>query len=307
MEKTMRFGEWFQLIIPTRWEGKTIEELFRTEWDVPKKLTHSFRMSKSVQVDGKDFNWNNPLSKGSKLQIRLFEEEKVFITPYFHAIEVLYEDDHLIVINKPPFMKTHPNEQKEDEETLINAVQFYLLSNGEVRNVRQVHRLDRDTTGAILFAKHALAGAILDKMLVKREIKRTYLAMAEGLLRKKKGLIDSPIGRDRHHPTKRRVSPTGQSALTHFQVIKEDKERMVSYVKCWLESGRTHQIRVHLQSIGHPLAGDTLYNGKPTVNRQALHAAKLEFCHPFTHEKIECFAPFLDKPEIFKNIDIYSL
>lgn len=302
-----RLGDWFQLIIPKEWAGITIDELFRKEWESSKKLTHSFRMEDNVQVNGHAINWNTPLSAGSRLQVRVFNEEEIQVTSYYHEIEVLYEDDHLIVVNKPPFMKTHPNDNRDEENTLINAVQFHMLANGEIRNVRQIHRLDRDTSGAILFAKHALAGAILDRKLIKREIKRTYLAMAEGLLRKKTGVIDAPIGRDRHHPTKRRVSSSGQPAITHYQVIKEDKQRNVSYVKCWLETGRTHQIRVHLDSIGHPLSGDTLYGGKPIVNRQALHAIKLEFHHPFTQEKIECIAPFRDKPEIFKQIDMHLL
>ncbi|MED4205998.1 RluA family pseudouridine synthase [Neobacillus mesonae] len=302
-----RLGDWFQLIILKEWAGITIDELFRKEWEASKKLTHSFRMEDNVQVNGHTINWNTPLSAGSRLQVRVFNEEEIQVTSYYHEIEVLYEDDHLIVVNKPPFMKTHPNDNRDEENTLINAVQFHMLANGEIRNVRQIHRLDRDTSGAILFAKHALAGAILDRKLIKREIKRTYLAMAEGLLRKKTGVIDAPIGRDRHHPTKRRVSSSGQPAITHYQVIKEDKQRNVSYVKCLLETGRTHQIRVHLDSIGHPLSGDTLYGGKPIVNRQALHAIKLEFHHPFTQEKIECIAPFRDNPEIFKQIDMHLL
>lgn len=307
MEHTKRFGEWFQIIVPNRWEGKTIAGLFRHEWEVPKKLTHIFRMEKKVQVNGQDFSWTAALSAGSKLQMRLFEEEEILISPYFQELDVLYEDDHLIVINKPPFLKTHPNNPNVEKDTLVNAVTYHMLAKGEMRNIRQIHRLDQDTSGAILFAKHALAGAVLDKMLEKREIKRTYIALVHGLFQKKTGAITAAIGRDRHHPTRRRVSASGQDAITHYQVIKEDLQRQLSYVKCWLGTGRTHQIRVHLSHLGHPLAGDTLYGGEPTLKRQALHAAKLEFIHPLTQEKIECFAPFLDHPVIFKNIDIYSL
>jgi 23S rRNA pseudouridine1911/1915/1917 synthase len=307
MLKTMRMGEWFQLTIPLEWNRKTVADIFRDVWEAPKKLTHSFRMDSKVLVDGDPVNWNTPLSAGLKLQVKLFEEEGLQITPNYQDIGILYEDDHVIVVNKPPFMNTHPNDPKADINTLVNAVQYYLQANGENRNIRQVHRLDRDTSGAILFAKHSLAGAILDNMLEKRKIKRTYIALVHGVVKQSTGTVKAPIGRDRHHATKRRVSPTGQDALTHYLVLKVDKDKQLSFIKCWLETGRTHQIRVHLSYLGHPLVGDILYGGKSIVNRQALHAAKLEFIHPFTQENIICHAPFLDRPAIFKEIDIYSI
>jgi 23S rRNA pseudouridine1911/1915/1917 synthase len=304
MLKTLQMGDWFQIIVPPEWEGKTIAEIFRHVWEAPKKITHSFRMENKVLINGEPANWNIPLTQSSKLQIKLFEEEELQITPLYKSVDILYEDEHLLVINKPPFMNTHPNDPNMDKETLINAVQYYMQSIGEIRNIRQIHRLDRDTSGAILLAKHALAGAVLDNMLEKRDIKRTYLALVHGVVKHKTGTIKKPIGRDRHHPTRRRVSPTGQEALTHYTVLKVDKDKQQSYLKCWLETGRTHQIRVHLSYLGHPLVGDTLYGGMPIVKRQALHAVKLEFRHPFTQEKIICQAPFMDQPVIFKDIDI---
>lgn len=305
--RTMRKGEWLEILIPIHWEGITIEEMVRMKWEVPKKLTHLFRMEGKVLVNGNPANWSLPLVSGTKLQIKLFEEEEIKIIPNYHEIPILYEDDHVIVFNKPPFMNTHPNDPKQDTDTLVNAATYYLQTKGEIRNIRQIHRLDRDTSGAILFAKHPLAGAILDRMLEKREIHRTYVAMVHGLLKVKKGTINKPIGQDRHHATKRRVSLSGQEAITHYQVIRLDPINHVSYVKCWLDTGRTHQIRVHMRDFGHPLVGDLLYGGKSFVKRQALHAAKLEFIHPFTEEKIECHAPFTDQPPIFTDIDVYSI
>ncbi|OLS33620.1 RluA family pseudouridine synthase [Bacillus sp. MRMR6] len=305
MLKTERKGNWLEMIIPVKWTGKTLEEIFRTEWKAPKKLTHSYRMEGKVLVNGDTANWNKALQPNEKLLIRLFEEEEVSGTPMFREVEILFEDDHCLVVNKPPFINTHPNNLEKDTNTLINAILYYMQAKGQLVNIHQIHRLDKDTSGAILFAKHALAGAILDRKLENREIKRTYIAMVHGILKKKKGLIQEPIGRDRHHPTRRRVSQSGQDAVTHYECIKEDMQKQVSYVKCWLETGRTHQIRVHLSYLGHPLVGDVLYGGKPSIKRQALHAAKLTFDHPITEERIICHAPFIDEQPIFKDIDIY--
>lgn len=307
MLKTVRMGEWLQIIIPIAWEGKTIEDIFREVWDAPKKLTYQYRSENKVLVNGERMNWNKNLPAGTKLQIHLFQAEELQITPNFYDLDILFEDEHVLVINKPPYMNTHPNNPLVETNTLINAAAYYLQAKGELCNIRHIHRLDRDTTGAILFAKHALAGAILDKMLDKREIKRTYIAAVHGRLHQKKGTLNKPIGRDRHHATRRRVSPSGQTAITHFQVLKENQAREVTYVKCWLDTGRTHQIRVHFSSIGHPIVGDILYGGKPLLKRQALHSAKLEFIHPFTQEKVTCHAPVTDLPEIFSGVDVYSL
>ncbi len=305
MLKTTRKGNWMEIITQKKWEGKTIEDIFRKEWEVPKKLTHLFRMENTVLVNGLRANWNHPLKNGDRVLIKLFEEvAPASSLDFFYDIQVLYEDDHVIVFNKPANMSTHPNDEN-DKGTLLHAAQFHVQSNGEKLTIRQVHRLDKDTTGAILFAKHALSGAILDRMLEKHEIKRTYLAIVDGHIKKKKAIISEPIGRDRHHATRRRVSPSGQAAVTHYQVFKEEKGH--SYVKCWLETGRTHQIRVHFSHIGHPLVGDRLYGGKPLFKRQALHAAKLEFTHPITGENIICYAPFIDQPPIFKGIDVYNI
>lgn len=304
MVKIQKFGEWCEVVIPQKWEGYSLEYIFRTIWKASKKQTHFMRMDKKAMVNGEPANWTSPLHAGDKLQLQIFEEEDFEVTPSYHEVDVLYEDDHLLVLNKPANMDTHPNSPGQDN-TLANAAAFHLQMRGENRNIRHIHRLDRDTTGAILFAKHSLAGAIMDKKLEERAMKRTYLALIHGKLHQKKGTIREPIGRDRHHPTRRRVSPKGQPATTHFELIETYPGQNLSLIKCKLDTGRTHQIRVHLSHLGHPLAGDTLYGGKPVFPRQALHAVKLEIPHPFTNEKIVCHAPFIDEPEIFIGIDPY--
>jgi 23S rRNA pseudouridine1911/1915/1917 synthase len=304
MLQTKRKGKWLEIIVPEKWDGMTIDDLFRKIWEAPKKLTYQFRMENKVLLNGNKPNWNLPLIQGNKLMVLLFEDYFGEISPTYQEIPILYEDDHVIVFNKPAFMSTHPNNIELDKDTLLNAALYYLQGKGEFCNIRHIHRLDRDTTGAILFAKHSLAGAILDRMLEQREIKRTYIAIVNGTLSSKRGTIQEPIGRDRHHATKRRVSSTGQEAITHFQVLRVDKAAKHTYVKCWLDTGRTHQIRVHFSHLGHPLAGDVLYGGGSLFKRQALHAAKLEFSHPITGERIICHAPLIDKPPIFRGMNI---
>lgn len=306
MIHTAKKGDWCELIIPAEWEKHTLETLFKDFWKAPKKLVHHIRMEKTVLINGHIPNWTVPLKKNDRLSLKLFTEEDQTVHPEYLDVDVIYEDDHLIVFNKPSGMDTHPNVNGQ-VGTLANAAAFHMQSNGEVTRPRHIHRLDRDTTGAVLFAKNPLITAILDKMLEERAIKRTYLALADGVISQKKGTINKPIGRDRHHPTRRRVSETGQQAITHFKVLDKIKHKNLTLVQCSLDTGRTHQIRVHFSSIGHPLAGDSLYGGSDAFHRQALHAVKIEFIHPFTQEKIICHAPFIDQTPIFFNIDLYEI
>jgi 23S rRNA pseudouridine1911/1915/1917 synthase len=301
-----RLGQWHEFLVPEEWVGQTIEGLFKNVWETPKKLTHQFRMEKRVKINNEPASWTVPMIKDDRILIHFLENIIDEIVPSYMNVDVLFEDDHLLVINKPAGIDTHPNESHQ-VNSLLNGVAYYLQSKGESSWVRHIHRLDRDTTGAILFAKHPLAGSILDRMLEQRKIKRTYLALVHGLMKRKKGTIHEPIGRDRHHATRRRVSPSGQDAITHFELIDLFQKKNQSLVKCWLDTGRTHQIRVHFSHIGYPLVGDILYGGKSVAPRQALHAAKLKFVHPLTKELISCIAPFLDEPSVFKELDLEKM
>jgi 23S rRNA pseudouridine1911/1915/1917 synthase len=289
--KTRKIGERFDLVIPNDWKNVTIETILRKHWQAPKKLVHSMRMDGDVTVNGELTSWTSPLSQGDILQIRLFKEVEYDVPPTYGELDVLFEDEHLIVVNKPAGIDTHPN-TPDETDTLANLVAFHHQANGERCRVLHIHRLDRDTSGAIIFAKHPLSKAILDRLLAERQIKRTYHALVHGRLKQKKGTISEPIGRDRHHNTRRRVSPSGQNAVTHYNVM--EVRNPYTLVEVQLDTGRTHQIRVHMSHIGHPLAGDTLYGGKPVFTRQALHAARISFPHPLTGERIECEADCRD-------------
>ncbi|MBP1940498.1 23S rRNA pseudouridine1911/1915/1917 synthase [Bacillus luteolus] len=298
MLKTGKQGEWLTVYVPRNLVGLSIEQLLREKWQTPKTLLHQFRMNKSVKLNGETTPWSSTLHIEDKLQVHLFTEEEFGFEPEYMDIEVLYEDDHLLIVNKPAKIDTHPNEPGQ-LGTLANGVAYYFQAKGIFTKVRHIHRLDKDTTGAVLFAKHKLAGAMLDRMLEAREIKRTYLALAQGRIKQAKGKIDAPIGRDRHHPTRRRVSPNGQTAISHYKVLDYYSKNDLSLVELELQTGRTHQIRVHMSHIGHPLFGDVLYGGRDEIDRQALHAAKIRLKHPITDESIEVRAPFLDEPAIF--------
>lgn len=291
-----------EIVIPKKWQGETIESLLKHVWKTPKKLLHQFRMNKDATVNGEQLPWSTQLKVQDRLQVRLFQREEFGIIPDKLDMQIVYEDDHLLVVNKPAGVDTHPNEAGQTG-TLANGVAFYFQENGVETKVRHIHRLDRETSGAVLFAKHALAGAVLDRHLEQRKISRTYLAMVHGQIKKEQGIIDLPIGKDRHHPSRRRVSPGGQKAVTEYQVVRYDKKHHVSVVKLKLQTGRTHQIRVHMNHQGHPVVGDKLYGkNNDGYERQALHAAKISFLHPITEERISVSAASSDRvPEIFQQ------
>lgn len=288
------------IVVHEKIAGLSIEELLKQYWHAPKKLVHQLRMEKAVTINKESQNWKQVLNVGDVLHIQLCEDSQHPILASNSLIEVLYEDDHLLIVNKRAQMDTHPNEPGQTG-TLANVVAAYFQRTNQQNLVKYVHRLDKDTTGAILFAKHSLSHAILNRMLEEKQITRIYYALATGKMKQKLGKIKEPIGRDRHHPTKRRVSKTGQSAVTSYRVLKQYPKQNLTLVQCTLETGRTHQIRVHLSYIGHPIAGDVLYGGQKLFNRQALHARQLILEHPFTGDMIDCTAPYLDEPAIFSE------
>ncbi|MFC7063903.1 RluA family pseudouridine synthase [Halobacillus seohaensis] len=306
--KTKRQGEWLEVTVPEKWNEFTIERIMKKEWNVPRKLLHKFRTEKAVTLNNEPRHWKQTkVQTGDALRIRLFEPQEMEVAPTFMEVDVIYEDDHLLVVNKPVGLDTHPN-QPDQTDTLVNAVAFYFQMNGIEATPKYVHRLDRDTSGAILFAKHDLAIASLGQQLKDRSIKRTYIAWAHGKVKPNKGEIHEPIGKDRHHPVRRRVSPGGQNAETHYELLDYNSVRKASLLKLQLNTGRTHQIRVHTSFIGHPLLGDVLYGGKSNHEyKQALHAAKLTFIHPFTEEHIECLALPDPSSKLFENKHVQLL
>jgi 23S rRNA pseudouridine1911/1915/1917 synthase len=236
-----------------------------------------------------------------RTRLHVFPAEALgFAANYARPLAILYEDDFCLVVHKPAGVKVHPSDVKSAElDTLANDVAAHYEMTGQAVAVRHVHRLDTDTTGPVLYAKGKFALAKLDAAMREKAIGRRYVALTEGTFKKKSGTIDQPIGKDRHHKQRRRVSPTGQPAITHFERIAQYPD--YAFVALTLDTGRTHQIRVHLSHLGHPLVGDTLYGGKPLpgiLERQALHGFELQFPHPLTGETIIVRDPI---PSDFQN------
>lgn len=287
-------GKKLEWIIDDKQDNEWLFSVLKNTIQASKPVMQYWMNQHKLKVNHKPVVQNVRLKKGDRLYVDLQEEEQSNVKPEYGEIDILFEDDHMVIVNKPAGMATHPNE-KGQTGTLANFLAFHFQMNGEEQVVRHVHRLDFDTTGAVVFAKHRLAHAILDRQLQLKELKRTYVAIAEGRLKRATGVINKPIGRDRFHPTKRRVSPTGQEAITNYQVKGHHQGADLSLVELELETGRTHQIRVHMESIGHSLTGDLLYGGSASfLNRQALHAAKICVTHPITGESIHIIAPFPD-------------
>ncbi|WP_017755225.1 RluA family pseudouridine synthase [Calidifontibacillus oryziterrae] len=298
--QAVKKGEWLDVLITNEWVGQTVDTILKEKWKTPKKLLHQYRMEKNVQLNGTALShFNMQVNKGDRLQIRLFIHEDYGVIPEYIPISIYYEDDHLLIVGKPAGINTHPNEGQG--HTLANAVAFHLQSEGISTKVRHIHRLDKETSGGIVFAKHQLAGTALDLLLEKRQISRTYIAFVHGIVKRKCGTINERIGRDRHHPSRRRVSTSGDSAVTHYEVAEVFATHNITMLKIKLDTGRTHQIRVHLSYLGHPIVADKLYGGATArgLARQALHAEHISFSHPFSNEQIQVSIPW---PEDLMNL-----
>ncbi len=226
------------------------------------------------------------LREGDLLEVTIRdEEESQNIVPREYPLDIVYEDQDFLVINKPADMPVHPS-INNFENTLANALAFYYQKKGEKFVFRCINRLDRDTTGLLIVAKHPLSGAIFSEMVKNRAIHREYLAIATGCV-PEEGTIVAPIARKEESVIERCVDPLhGERAVTHYKRIAyKDGYSLVSLK---LETGRTHQIRVHMKYIGHPLTGDFLYNPDYSIcDHQALHSYRLIFSHPITGEKME--------------------
>jgi 23S rRNA pseudouridine1911/1915/1917 synthase len=236
---------------------------------------------------------------GDLIEVMDVDFSETEIVPTKMDLDIVYEDEDVLVVNKPSGMVVHPA-PGHYQDTLVNGLLWHIKNlsdvNGEMRP-GIVHRIDKDTSGLLMVAKNNYAHDILAKELQEKLTKREYIALVEGIIVNKRGKINAPIGRDKNNRLKMAVTASGKEAITNFEVLETYEDKTL--IKCILETGRTHQIRVHMQYINHPLVNDYVYgNAKPNDFGQFLHAESLGFTHPKTKEWLEFTSPL---PEEFKS------
>ncbi|MFT4140116.1 MAG: RluA family pseudouridine synthase [Bacillus sp. (in: firmicutes)] len=253
-----------------------------------------------VIVNGKAVKVNYKVKEEDEITVTIPEPEALDIQPEDLNLEIYYEDADVLVVNKPRGMVVHPA-PGHTSGTLVNGLMHHCTDLSGINGVMRpgiVHRIDKDTSGLLMVAKNDMAHESLVNQLVAKTVTRRYKAIVHGVIPHDKGTIDAPIGRDKKERQSMTVDENGKNAVTHFQVLERFKD--FTLVECRLETGRTHQIRVHMKYIGYPLAGDPKYGPKKTLdmNGQALHAGILGFDHPRTGEYIQFEAPI---PEVFED------
>ncbi|MFS0878093.1 RluA family pseudouridine synthase [Solibacillus isronensis] len=254
-----------------------------------------------ILVNGAPVKAKYKVKQGDVIEVTIPEVEDLEIAPEDLNLEIVYEDADVLVVNKPRGMVVHPA-PGHTSGTLVNGLMHHCKDLSGINGVARpgiVHRIDKDTSGLLMVAKNDVAHESLVNQLVEKTVTRKYTALVHGHIAHEKGTIDAPIGRDQKDRQKQAVVDKGKHAVTHFQVIERFGE--FTLVECRLETGRTHQIRVHMNYIGFPLAGDPKYGPRKTIDfgGQVLHAGVLGFVHPVTKEYLEFEAPL---PEDFKQL-----
>lgn len=252
------------------------------------------KLSKAIKdgeilVNGKEVNSSYKLKEGDTITFDELKEEEIDVTPEKMNLDIVYEDEYLAVINKQSGLVVHPAVGNYSH-TLVNGLMYHFNEISKEKTIRPgiVHRLDKDTSGLMVVAKNDKVHELLSNMIKNKEVERKYLALVWGTISHEKGRIEAPIGRDIENRQKYTVTDiNGKDSVTNFKVIERLKE--VTLIECMLETGRTHQIRVHLNYIGHPIVNDPVYGKRKIINDfgQMLHSYKIKFIHPVTKEIIE--------------------
>ncbi|MDD6794007.1 MAG: RluA family pseudouridine synthase [Clostridiaceae bacterium] len=290
--------------VEDKFEGVLIREFLKEELELSSRLIRSASREERILVNNKPVRMRHVLHAGDNVCVKLNRKESQNINPENIPIDIVYEDADILVVNKQPNMVVHPTKTYQSG-TLANGVLYYFKESKQNCIVRLVSRLDMDTSGLIIIAKNQFAHMALSKEMQEDRLEKRYLAIVHGNLKEKEGTINAPIYRPDEselYGIKRIVDERGQRSVTHYKVIESFEN--ADLVECKLETGRTHQIRVHLSHIGHPIFGDTLYgydndDEKKLMPRQALHAYGLDFKSPRTKEVLALRA---EMPQDMKNL-----
>ncbi len=275
-------------------QGRTVKHILKNELNISERLVKRLKYSGNIFCNSIPVRVIEVVKPGDVIEANVdFVEDAPDIIPEDIHIDIIYEDDCLIVVNKKPNIVVHPT-FSHHSGTIANAIMHHMAAKGEFKKIRPVSRLDRDTSGVIIFAKNEFVQESLIRQMGNNGFKKEYIGIVHGVIKDAAGTIDLPIERKPDSIMLRHISPTGDKSITHFQVLEYLNNS--THLKFDLETGRTHQIRVHCQAIGHPLIGDSLYSDIKTdfIGRQALHSYKVSFTHPFSNSPMQFTAKIPD-------------
>lgn len=290
-------------IVPQEEEGFYLKTILQNRMMLSRKLLSRLKLTEQgITVNGQRQYISVRVQAGDVIEVRMLQEESDDILPQELPLTILYEDEQLLVVNKAAGMIVHPT-HGHYVNTLANGVVHYWQQQGKSYRFRPIHRLDQETSGALAIAKNPFIHQQVSEQMQEHRVKKEYIALVHGVMADEEGTVNEPIDRDPEEPHIRIVTESGYRAVTHYKV--ERRFREATMVRLWLETGRTHQIRVHMKHLGHPLLGDKLYklnlDGESAdassafgLERHALHACLLAFMHPGTKEWMQFEAPLPD-------------
>ena len=281
----------------------TLKEVLKAYYHISDRLLLKLKKSNKILLNSNPTYLDIVLKLNDSIEVYIdFEEDNSNIVPTKMSLNIIYEDDKLLILNKPAGIPVHPS-MDHFADSLSNGVRYYFDSIVLKKKIRPVNRLDKNTSGIVIFAKNEYIQECLVRQMKNGDFYKEYIAVCEGKFENLKGIINAPIARKENSIIERCVNENGDIAITEYEVLSYNKDKNYSIVKCVLKTGRTHQIRVHMKYIGHPILGDTLYgNSSDLIDRQALHAYKISFILPLRNNILTLHAPlYLDFLRLVSN------